>query len=103
MNNFNDEIDYFVDKMNDNKIPKNKQIEYLKMYSKLLNEQREKIDNSFLFGTFISGIGIGNLFDNPYLSIGMISTGVIISIAVYAKNYPDITIDDVKIKTKKKP
>ena len=102
MNNFNYEIDYFINSMKDKKISKEKQLEYLKIYSKLLNNQREKIDNSFILGTFISGIGIGSIFDNPYLSIGMISTGVIISIAGYAKNYPDITIDDIKI-MKKKP
>lgn len=103
MNNFNDEIDYFVDKMNEQNISKEKQLKYLKIYSKMLNEQREKIDNCFLLGTLISGIGLGNVFEAPLLSIGIISTGVIVSISGYAKNYPDITIDDIKIKSKKKP
>ena len=103
MNNFNDEIDYFINKMNDKNITKDKQIKYLELYSKMLNEQREKIDNSFLLGTFISGLGVGNVFSSPYLSIGIISTGVVISIIGYAKNYPDITLDDIKRKSKKKP
>ena len=30
MNNFNDEIDYFVDKMNEQNISKEKQLKYLK-------------------------------------------------------------------------
>ena len=103
MNNFNNEIDNFIIDMKDKKISKEKQIEYLKIYSKVLNEQREKIDNNFILGTFISGVGIGNLFTSPYISTGAIALGITISIVGYAKNYPDVTLDDIKIKSKKKP
>lgn len=103
MNNFNDEIDYFVDKLENENISNLKKLKYLKLYSKLLNEQREKIDNDFILGTFISGVGVGNIFTSPYFSAGMITIGIAISIIGYAANYPDITLDDIKIKSKKKP
>lgn len=103
MNNFDNEIDDFINDMDKLKISKKNQIEYLKTYSKMLNHQREKIDNNFIIGTFISGVGVGNLFTSPYLSTGVIALGITIGIVGYAKNYPDIKFDDVKIKSKKKP
>lgn len=57
------------------------QIKYLKAFSNLVIENHEKIENSFIVGTFISGVGLGLLLSSDiYLSVGVIGTGVIISL-----------------------
>ncbi|MBP3461108.1 MAG: hypothetical protein J6K21_01685 [Bacilli bacterium] len=74
------EINDLLDKI-DNK-SREEQIKYLKNFSNMLIENQEKIENGFIVGTFISGYGLGLLLNNNiYLSLGIIGTGVIISIS----------------------
>ena len=74
------EINDLLDKI-DNK-SREEQIKYLKNFSNMLIENQEKIENGFIVGTFLSGYGLGLLLNNNiYLSLGIIGTGVIISIS----------------------
>ena len=74
------EINDLLDKI-DNK-SREEQIKCLKNFSNMLIENQEKIENGFIVGTFISGYGLGLLLNNNiYLSLGIIGTGVIISIS----------------------
>lgn len=80
MNNYEDEIDKLIECMDKAKVPLKDQIEYLKIYSKDLNRHYEILSNDLLVGTFISATGLGISISEPHIGIGLMLTGIGVSL-----------------------
>mgnify|MGYP006873057767 CR=1 FL=1 len=76
MNSFDDEINEFIEGINKEEIPLEKQIENLKKYSKQLNDYYLELSDNLLFGTFISSAGLGLGISDPYIGVSLIVAGM---------------------------
>lgn len=85
MINYDEEINNIVDIMEQNDISKEEQIKYLKKILNNINNRKEDLERNFIVATFIYGCGLGMLCNtndilDVYLSLGIISSGIIMSL-----------------------
>jgi hypothetical protein len=89
MNEYDNIIDELIKRMNNNNISKDKQIDYLKNYIKLFENEYDNNLRSLTIGTFISSFGIGVLAfpqNEIEISIGVLFILIGISISLINKN-----------------
>ena len=92
------QIDKLIKNMDDLNISNEEKITYLKTYSLYLKEKQDEVENNFILGTFISSIGLGTMINisNPYVSILLFGSGIMLSLYKAKELNDDITLNDLK-------
>ena len=84
-------------------LPREQQIEHLKKLSNMINNKNEDLEKSFIVGTFLSGCGFGIMSSSNsllefYMSLGILSSGVILSLMASQKTLKKEKTKSLKIK-----
>lgn len=98
MDIYEKQINNFIEKIDKLEISNEEKINYLKIYSKVLNKRKDEIENNFIMGTFISSLGLGTMLNisNTYFSVVLIGSGIILSLYKAGKLNKNINIEEVK-------